>query len=399
MKKAAKKKVSRPVKPRSKPKNSLLLFAVLIIALVGFAVWAVITKSPGKTPSAASLGAAGLKVVSQVCNSGKVNATFNWTPQPKGAFFVTDQQWLDLSLINNNFTSSFLNTSNPPSKSASSYVTGQAGGQIGPLVPGKTHYWRINTHNSLNNTWYPSSVGTFTTITCHQWTLGQPTVNGTTAKFSISPAAGVGSILYIKDLAQSIPIPAAATSISWTGAVGAHSAVISAFGVDVSNTVSFSLISPPSVTFCTFTPQYVNVGSSVRVASDGYGLPVEIKNRFTGTVYSLNRLNGDNSYTDVRITTNVYPNPYDMYLKKDGGGTFPCTYNGDHLWVRSALTCKDMDFDNDGKISILDISRLASLSGTYSGQAKYNPVYDLNHDGKIDSLDLNLIKDNFGKTC
>lgn len=52
MKKAAKRKVSRSVRIGSKPKNSLLFLAILIIAVVGIAVWAVITNNPGKTPLA-----------------------------------------------------------------------------------------------------------------------------------------------------------------------------------------------------------------------------------------------------------------------------------------------------------------------------------------------------------
>lgn len=52
MKKAAKRKVSRSVKTKSKSQNSLLLLAILIIALVGIAVWAVIANNPGKTPFA-----------------------------------------------------------------------------------------------------------------------------------------------------------------------------------------------------------------------------------------------------------------------------------------------------------------------------------------------------------
>lgn len=56
MKKAAKKKVSRA--PKVKSKNLLLLVAVLMIAVVGLVVWAVIAKSPGKTPHAANLSCA-----------------------------------------------------------------------------------------------------------------------------------------------------------------------------------------------------------------------------------------------------------------------------------------------------------------------------------------------------
>jgi len=52
VKKAAKRKVVRSQKSRLKPKNSLLLFALLIIVLVGIAVWAVIANNPGKTPFA-----------------------------------------------------------------------------------------------------------------------------------------------------------------------------------------------------------------------------------------------------------------------------------------------------------------------------------------------------------
>ncbi|MEK7581562.1 MAG: dockerin type I domain-containing protein [Patescibacteria group bacterium] len=52
MKKAANRKVSRSARIRSKPKNSFLLLAILIIAVVGIAVWAVIANNPGKTPFA-----------------------------------------------------------------------------------------------------------------------------------------------------------------------------------------------------------------------------------------------------------------------------------------------------------------------------------------------------------
>lgn len=71
--------------------------------------------------------------------------------------------------------------------------------------------------------------------------LAPASVSGTTATFSITPPTGSGSILFIKDLSTSIPIPSGATSIAWTGPAGTHQAVISAFGVDVSNTVSFTL--------------------------------------------------------------------------------------------------------------------------------------------------------------
>ncbi len=80
------------------------------------------------------------------------------------------------------------------------------------------------------------------------WTLSSPSVSGTRATFRISPAAGTGSVLYIKDTGDSVPIPSGATSISWTGAVGTHRAVISYLATDVSNTVSFTLSSPPAWT-------------------------------------------------------------------------------------------------------------------------------------------------------
>lgn len=116
--------------------------------------------------------ATNLQVSAQTCSGGRVITIFSWTPALQQGFLVREFQWLDLSTQNNNFpVGSYIGTSNPPNKDAGTYTTGQAGGQIGALDPGTTHYWRINTHY-LNENWHPSETKSFTTINCSGGSTG-----------------------------------------------------------------------------------------------------------------------------------------------------------------------------------------------------------------------------------
>jgi len=60
----------------------------------------------------------------------------------------------------------FIATNNPPYTTSTSYTTGT--GQIGSLDPGKTHWWRLNTHfaGDPQTLWYPLATGVFTTPGC-----------------------------------------------------------------------------------------------------------------------------------------------------------------------------------------------------------------------------------------
>ncbi len=57
------------------------------------------------------------------------------------------------------------------------------------------------------------------------------------------------------------------------------------------------------------------------------------------------------------------------------------------------------DFDNDGVVSILDLSRLASHYGTKVGDAGYSARFDLNGDGAINIIDLSIVAGYFLKQC
>lgn len=127
------------------------------------------------TPTPSVVGASNLTITNQTCNTatGMVNVAFHWTPQPNGAFFVKSAQWLDLSSATGVDPFSVGNYVNQNVFGLDSYITSTPGGNIGPLVPGTVHFWRINTLNSLNNSWYPSKTPQFTTINC----VALPTVS------------------------------------------------------------------------------------------------------------------------------------------------------------------------------------------------------------------------------
>lgn len=57
------------------------------------------------------------------------------------------------------------------------------------------------------------------------------------------------------------------------------------------------------------------------------------------------------------------------------------------------------DLDLDGRITILDLVRVAARFGTVTGGNGYDFLADINEDGHIDILDLVLIAINFGQTC
>lgn len=175
---------------------------------------------PNLTKPAHALGATGLSVTNQTCTStGQVNLKFNWTIQPQGAFFQTDIQWLDLSTnTSENWSdpTKYPHSSNPPSPTASSYTTGQAGGQIGPLVANTDHVWRINTHNSLQGnapeSWYPTPNEPFKTIDC---TITPPPPTGDGGPYTVvvakpdATAADVGTpegYAKILDVEQNIAV-------------------------------------------------------------------------------------------------------------------------------------------------------------------------------------------------
>lgn len=57
------------------------------------------------------------------------------------------------------------------------------------------------------------------------------------------------------------------------------------------------------------------------------------------------------------------------------------------------------DVDNDGAVSILDMTKVAGSYNTRIGDAKYNKRYDMDADGAIGILDLNVLANYFTQKC
>ncbi len=57
------------------------------------------------------------------------------------------------------------------------------------------------------------------------------------------------------------------------------------------------------------------------------------------------------------------------------------------------------DINNDGRVNLVDLSRIAQAYGSRTGQARYRVRLDLNADGRINILDLTIAANFYGKTC
>ena len=57
------------------------------------------------------------------------------------------------------------------------------------------------------------------------------------------------------------------------------------------------------------------------------------------------------------------------------------------------------DVDGDGRIEVNDILAVSQRSGTTAGSANYDPKYDLNNDGKIDTGDVSVAQGLYGVQC
>ena len=101
-------------------------------------------------------GQAPAQWVDQQCSanfSGKVRATFSWSP----SLTPGSSQWLDLSLFDNGFApGTFVGSGPMPS--------GQSVLEWDGLEPGLTHYWRVNTQTAGG--WSTSPNWSFGTLSC-----------------------------------------------------------------------------------------------------------------------------------------------------------------------------------------------------------------------------------------
>ena len=61
--------------------------------------------------------------------------------------------------------------------------------------------------------------------------------------------------------------------------------------------------------------------------------------------------------------------------------------------------CSLSDFDQDGRVDIIDLSLVAMKIGVSSGQPGFTQALDPNNDGLVDIGDLHTVALTFGKTC
>jgi len=101
------------------------------------------------------------------------------------------------------------------------------------------------------------------------------------------------------------------------------------------------------------------------------------------------------------ILTGLKPNtPYKFhaYARVDFGSDIVRQYNGEVLTFTTAVATavNQGDINGDGQVDSIDLNILITNYGK-SGDAISNPAADLNGDRQVDSIDLNILITNYGK--
>ena len=128
-----------------------------VVVVLSFAIIAFYNLQPtGQQVAGAQINPAVLqKPVMTFNTQGSIDVIFSWQRASS-----VEEQWLDISIFDNNFADgTFLTANRPPNPASVSYRTGT--GDIGPLIVCTRHYWRINT--LIDGNWYPSLTGIFDT--------------------------------------------------------------------------------------------------------------------------------------------------------------------------------------------------------------------------------------------
>ena len=111
------------------------------------------------------------------------------------------------------------------------------------------------------------------------------------------------------------------------------------------------------------------------------------------------------SDTISEIGTATYLGKLNLYNKTGGEASgyrdLMDTYVlfGDPFMKLNLPACDAADFDNDGRISVVDIMRVAARWDTQWGDANYDRKYDLDDDGDIDIVDIMRVAAQWDKTC
>ncbi|HXX87926.1 MAG TPA: dockerin type I domain-containing protein [Candidatus Acidoferrum sp.] len=110
--------------------------------------------------------------------------------------------------------------------------------------------------------------------------------------------------------------------------------------------------------------------------------------------------NGDGTLANVTFYTNAAGNTsltlYDVTLIDSSEQQIPCTSQNGSAVIETG-DAKIYDLNHDGKINIIDISIVAKAFGTSPGMPGWNPIADVNGDGKVDIKDISLVAKHFGE--
>lgn len=461
MKKAAKRKIFRT--PKVKPKNSLLLFAILIIAIVGFAVWAVITKGSGKTPFALTP----LQPVSSL--------SVNWKMPVGYASFV------DVGKKKANCQAVGVTCSTAPN----TYWPGskvdyrvQVSAMSGPVLQNGTTMATPDGRAVANWNWryevnvYPDSLGScanagakcvkgtvnnnnpmvsyiaqnllpstlYRQIVCAPVCTGGKIIQNTTARTadvptsSPSPAVTCSQVDFDHDGSVTILDLTLMTNLNGTKAGDPKfnkaydlngDGVISTLDIDIASKFfgqkcDATIISDTDKDgFSDKVEAYM--GTDVNLACGKNSWPPDVDN--DGTVTILDMTTVANSY-NTKTGDAKFNKRYDMdadgaiavsdlnilasyFLQKCSN---PVTIsasarpNVNDFISKStptppAITCSQVDYNRDGSVDVSDFQLLSKAYGTKVGDANYNKVYDLNYDGSISQLDMDIANTFYGQEC
>ena len=122
------------------------------------------------------------------------------------------------------------------------------------------------------------------------------------------------------------------------------------------------------------------------------GISIELPNT---SISATTDSNGDFALTGVQPGTYTIELHKSNYLIKKI--TNVVVKEGLITYLPSSHQLKAGDFNNDNKISLLDLGGLKTAYGYMNTDANYNINADFNLDGKVSLLDLGLLKTNYGQ--
>jgi hypothetical protein len=69
------------------------------------------------------------------------------------------------------------------------------------------------------------------------------------------------------------------------------------------------------------------------------------------------------------------------------------------LPITASASSLEGDVNDDCAVNSIDLALVASRYGAFWGSLLYNPVYDLNHDRKINVMDVQMVAVHSGELC